>query len=117
MPRSYQRLAAWQEARTLVRLVYRTTADWPADERYGLVAQARRSAVSVVLNIAEGSARAGPREFRRYTGIALASLAELECTFTLARDVGIASQDPTQLTSQLRRTAYLLWHLHRSLRD
>lgn len=65
-------------------LVYRDTASFPPDERYGLVAQARRASVSVAANIAEGSGRASPAEFRRFMVIARGSLHELLCHLMIA---------------------------------
>ncbi len=64
------------------------TKDWPANEQYGLISQARRAAYSASANIAEGSAKRGPREFRRYLDISLGSLSELSYILLLARDLG-----------------------------
>lgn len=69
----------------------------------------------MLLNIAEGAARRGRLEFRRHVGIALASLAELECGFIVAGDLGYQAQPWAELESQMRRTARLLWQLHRKL--
>lgn len=115
MAPSYERFEAWRAGREMVRTIYRATAAWPGDERYGLTAQTRRAAVSVVLNIAEGATRRGPREFRRHTSIALASLAEVECALTLASDLGFASPPSTDAAAAVHRTGRLLWSLHRSL--
>ena len=54
---SYQDLLVWQKAITLVKLIYRLTKKFPAQERYGLVSQMRRASVSIPSNIAEGQAR------------------------------------------------------------
>jgi four helix bundle protein len=75
---SYQDLTAWQKAMDLVEAVYRATQQWPRDELYGLTNQARRAAVSVPANIAEGKARFGPSEFFHRLSIALGSLHETE---------------------------------------
>ena len=76
----YERLKAWETAHQLVLAVYRETRGWPSEERFGLTAQARRAAVSVTSNLAEGSARLGGRELRRFADIGLGSLAELSNT-------------------------------------
>jgi four helix bundle protein len=73
----YERLEAWQAAHQLVLLTYRVTKAFPREELYGLTSPARRAGFSVAANIAEGSAKRGPREFRRYLDIALGSLSEL----------------------------------------
>ena len=98
----YERLKAWEHAHELVLAVYRETRCWPADERFGLVAQVRRAAVSVPANLAEGSARFGSRELRRFADIALGSLAELACLLRLARDLGYSSAESATLLDALR---------------
>lgn len=50
----YRKLRVWQEARKLTNLTYRVTAHFPPQERFGLTAQLRRAAVSIMANIAEG---------------------------------------------------------------
>ena len=67
----YERFQAWKLSYQLTLDVYRLTASFPKHELYGLTSQSRRAAFSVVANIAEGSAKRGPREFRRYLDIAL----------------------------------------------
>jgi len=59
----YKELKIWQKGMHLVKTVYELTARFPAEERFGLIAQMRRAAVSVPSNIAEGQARSGTREF------------------------------------------------------
>jgi len=73
---AYERLDAWQSAHQFVLLIYRTTRSFPQEERYGLSSQLRRAAFAVAANIVEGSAKKGPREFRRYLDIAVGSVAE-----------------------------------------
>jgi len=80
-------LEAWQAAHQLVLLTYRVTKIFPREELYGLTSQARRAAFSVAANIAEGSAKKGPREFRRYLDIAVGSLSELAYIFRLVKDL------------------------------
>jgi len=74
----FRNLRAWQEAVSLAELSAKAIKKLPACERYALADQWRRAAYSVVLNIAEGSSRRGPREFRRYLDIARGSLHEIE---------------------------------------
>jgi four helix bundle protein len=69
--------------------VYRQTERWPIQERYGLTSQIRRAAVSAPANIAEGAAKRGNREFRRYVDVALGSLAETAYLLKLSKDLGI----------------------------
>jgi four helix bundle protein len=84
----FQKLKAWQHARTLAVLSKDAIAKLPATEADGLVDQWRRASYSVALNIAEGASRAGPRDFRRHLGIARASLDEIEAILDLAVALG-----------------------------
>lgn len=68
--------------------MYAGTADWPKSELYGLVSQIRRAAVSAEANIAEGAAKRGRRELRRFLDISLGSLAEVACLLRIAVDLG-----------------------------
>jgi four helix bundle protein len=61
----YEKYDAWKASHELALAIYRSTEAWPVTERYGVTAQTRRAALSVPTNIAEGSAKLGPREFRR----------------------------------------------------
>ncbi len=88
MLRAHRRLKAWRVAMTLTRTVYAVTGSFPVAERYGLIAQMRRAAVSIPSNIAEGAARGSSREFRRFLLIARGSLSELEAQIEIARALG-----------------------------
>jgi four helix bundle protein len=89
----YERLQAWQACHDLVQSTYGLTGDWPVDERFGMVSQARRAAFSAAANIAEGAAKRGPKEFRRYLDVAIGSLAELSYCLRLAKDLGFRSSE------------------------
>lgn len=82
-PRHYKDLLVWQKGIVLTKLVYKMTANFPANERFGLTAQMRRAAVSVPSNIAEGQARRGTKEFLQFLSHAEGSLAELETQLLL----------------------------------
>jgi four helix bundle protein len=83
--RHYRDLLVWQKALTWVELVYEESRSWPSDERFGLISQVRRAAVSVPSNIAEGCARRSTPEFLRFLSIARGSLAEVETQLILAQ--------------------------------
>ena len=85
MIKSYRELQVWQEAVDLVELVYRASAAFPADERFGLTSQLRRSSVSIPSNIAEGHARPSTRDYLPFLGISLGSLAEMETQLLIAQ--------------------------------
>jgi four helix bundle protein len=70
VPPPYERFEAWKVAHELALEVYKISDRWPACERYQLTSQVRRAALSVPTNVAEGAAKRGKREFRRYLDIA-----------------------------------------------
>jgi len=86
--KSYRNLVAWQKGMDLASLVYRATTRFPSEERFGLVAQMRRAAVSVPANVAEGFGRGGRADFRRFVLMARGSLFELQTHGELARRLG-----------------------------
>lgn len=90
--RRYRDLLVWQKAIAWVEAVYAATADWPADERFGLTSQVRRAAVSVPSNIAEGCARRSTGDFVRYLLIAQGSLAEAETQLIIAHRLAYLSE-------------------------
>jgi len=113
---SFEGLEAWKRAHELALAVYNATKVFPKSELYGLTSQARRAAFSVAANLAEGSAKRGPREFRRYLDIALGSLTELKYALLFSRDAGLLLREHWESLDELRRRAgFLLWRLYRSL--
>jgi four helix bundle protein len=77
----------------LVIEVYRRTENFPSQEIYGLTNQARRAAVSIPSNIAEGAARQTKREFANYLHMAQGSLSELDTQLELARRLGYLDEE------------------------
>jgi len=88
MVQSFRDLLVWQRAMQLTVAVYRLTQDFPREEIYGLTNQARRSAVSIPSNIAEGQGRLNTGEFRQFLGIARGSNCELLTQLEIARMLG-----------------------------
>ena len=112
----HEGLKSWAACHELALAVYRLTQDWPANERYGLISQARRAVYSAAANIAEGSAKRGAREFRRYLDISLGSLSELSYLLLLARDLGYLKTEGWGEIEALRDHAgRLTWGLYRAI--
>ncbi len=112
----YERFDAWKLAHELALRVYGVTDRWPAQERYGVTAQIRRAALSAPTNIAEGSAKRGPRELRRYLDIALGSLSEVSFLLRFSRDRGILTDADFETLDDLRNQAgKLTWRFYSSL--
>lgn len=91
-PDSVRNLEIWSEAITIVKSVYALTKTWPKEELYGLTNQARRAAVSIPANLAEGLGRGTPKETARFAQIALGSLYELDTLVYLSAELGIVQK-------------------------
>jgi four helix bundle protein len=87
----FTQLKVWQRGHALVLRVYSMTVGFPIVERYGLISQLRRAALSIPTNIAEGSKRTGRKEYARFLNVAEGSLAETEYLVIVARDLGYAA--------------------------
>jgi len=116
-PRSYRDLIVWQKSLRLAQTVYRLTASFPHEERFGLDSQLRRAAVSIPSNIAEGQARHTSGDFIQFISNAEGSAAELDTQLTLSIELGMSTAEQTreiiQLLEEVRR---MLNALRRSLR-
>ena len=86
-------LLAWQEGHRLVLMVYKETKNFPLEEKYGLIDQMRRAAVSVMSNIAEGFSRKSSKEKYQFYSNARGSMTELQNQFLIAKDVGYLSKE------------------------
>ena len=114
--RSYRDLRVWQQAMDLVEATYRATKRFPTTERYELVTQLRRAAVSVVSNIAEGHARS-LGDYLRHLLISGGSLTEMETQFIVSTRLGFLP--PAESESLLRscdQVGRMLGALRKSLR-
>ena len=100
--RDFRKLEVWGKAHRFALEIYKCTAQFPTDERFGLTQQLRRCSVSIASNIAEGAARKTDRDFARFVGMAIASGSEAEYQLLLARDLGYIDLD---LHEELSNTA------------
>lgn len=107
---NFKELKIWQKAKQLVLLTYRQTANLPEEEKFGLVQQMRRAAVSIPSNIAEGAGRRSSKDFSRFIDIATGSLFELETQYIICYDLDFFVEDSelTNLFSELKRMIYAL---------
>jgi len=112
--RNHRNLPAWQQGIELVHDIYRLTAHFPPDERYGLTSQMRRAAVSVPANIAEGAARAGTKELLHFLSIANGSLSELDTLTEVAQQLGFAA-DVKPIQTRIDDVSGLIMGLRASL--
>ncbi|NAS13435.1 four helix bundle protein [Flavobacteriaceae bacterium R33] len=84
---SFKKLDIWKRSRVFCTSIYRLTNDFPDTEKFGLVVQLRRAAVSVPSNIAEGTSRRTKKDFRRFLDFAIGSLYEIETQLLIAQDL------------------------------
>ncbi len=112
----FERLDAWRASHELAVAIYAATKAFPKSELYGLTSQLRRAAFSVPANIAEGSAKRGSVECRRFLDVAVGSFSEVTYGLLFGRDVGLLSVEAFQKLETLRsRTGKLLWGLYESI--
>ena len=90
---NYKDLVVWQKRIALAKAVYQLTSRFPSEEKFGLVAQMRRAAVSVPSNIAEGQARHTTGEFIQFISHAEGPTAELETQLILSIELGVAAEE------------------------
>ena len=93
---NYNNLQIWQQAMDLVENIYILTASFPTDEKFGLVSQMNRAAVSIPSNIAEGAGRNSDKDFAHFISIAIGSLYELNTQIVLSERLGYINQTQSQ---------------------
>ncbi len=117
MSHSYKDLVAWQVAKQLAVRIYKLTETFPKSEVYGLTSQIRRSALSVVSNIAEGQGRLTKGEFQQFLGHSRGSLLELETQIAIAIELAYVSElECKEIEQLIRRELGLINGLIDSLR-
>ena len=90
---NFEKLSVWQKAIEFTDLVYRSTRNFPAEDRFGLTNQMRRAAVSLSSNIAEGCSRISKADFARLLEIATGSVFEITSQAFIARRQGFLEED------------------------
>lgn len=116
MDKPHKKLDVWQAAMKSTTVIYKLTERLPEEEKFGLVSQMRRAAISIPCNIAEGAARKGKREFRNFLSMAQGSLSELDTQLELTILLGYLSVgELREVWDQLLRIDKMLSGLIRSL--
>lgn len=92
---NFRQLQIWKEGMEVVKTTYLMLKGFPDAEKFGLVSQISRCAVSVPSNIAEGSSRSSNKEFSHFLSIALGSLFELETQLLISIDLGYIRGEQT----------------------
>lgn len=118
MLRNYKELKVWQKAYQLCITIYKITKHFPKEERYGLISQIRRAAVSVPSNIAEGYGRKTTPEYVQALYVAYASHCELETQIMISKDLSyIKSDDFLKLQQDIGDVERMLKALIKSLHN
>jgi len=113
---SFTNLKVWQRGHQLTLDIYRLSAKFPADERFGLTSQIRRAAASIPTNVAEGSKRAHSADYARFINIAEGSGAELSYLLMLARDLGfVETQRAEACLAELDELSRMLYALRKKI--
>jgi four helix bundle protein len=103
----FKDLDAWRQSRTLTNSVYDLSEAFPDSERFGVIPQLRRAAVSISTNLAEGNGRRSVKDQAHFYRVALGSAREVECLLVIAMDRGFAADDRLRLavsaTQRLQR--------------
>jgi len=112
----YKELLVWQKAIDLAVEVYQITEKLPKEERYGLISQINRSAVSIPSNIAEGAGRNTNKEFNNFLGIAQGSSFELDTQLIISNRLNFISNGEYQkIELQLEYIQNMVAKLKKSL--
>jgi four helix bundle protein len=113
---SFRDLQAWQSAMSVAVMAHELADDFPAEQRYALGAEIRRSSTSIPSNIAEGHAHRGIRNYLRHVRIALGSHAELDTQLEIASRLKLIGQHRLEaIASEVNRCRQLLHGLQRAL--
>lgn len=100
--KDFRDLKIWRQAHRLTLEIYATTANFPSQERFGLISQLRRCSASIGANIAEGCGKRGNAEFQRFLQIASGSASELDYHLLLSHDLAFLNHEKYQeLSTQL----------------
>ncbi|MDP3723310.1 MAG: four helix bundle protein [Candidatus Omnitrophota bacterium] len=113
----HKRLVVWQKAIDFIEKIYRVTEQFPSEERFGLVTQMRRAAISVASNLAEGAARQTVKEHLQFYYVARGSISELNTQTEIAHRLQfIDTEQRTAILGELDDISRLLNGLMNSKR-
>ena len=112
---NHQKLNVYSHSRLFVLECYKLTKTLPADEKFGMISQIRRAALSVHLNIAEGASRKSETERKRFYDISKGSIIEIDAALDIASDLQyLDNYDVTRLGEEMLQTFKILTGLLKS---
>lgn len=111
----FEKLEVWKKSRELSVVIYRITASFPKEEKFGLTSQMRRAVISIASNLAEGSSRHSNNDKARFTEIAFGSAMELLNQCLLATDLKFLSKNKYyEIREKITEITAMLNGLHKS---
>jgi len=112
---SFEKLHVWSDCRAFAKEIYQLTNNFPNEEKFGLVSQLRRSIVSVISNLAEGSSRSTSNDKASFYRIAYSSLMEVVSQIIISYDLGYISEETyDSLRSEIQVISYKINALYSS---
>lgn len=112
----FEKLEVWQNAKKLSVALYRTTSEFPAEERFGITNQIRRASTGIAANIAEGTGRQTGKDQRRFLNSAYSSALEVLSFLLISEELGYISQHKLQeFRSQIELMTNQLNKLYKSI--
>jgi four helix bundle protein len=107
--RPHKKLEVWRESMQLMKLTYQLTEKFSVTEKYGLISQINRAAVSILANIAEGAARETDKDYAHFITISQGSLSELDALFEISLELKMITEDDyNNITVKIDKIAALL---------
>tara|TARA_R110002012_G_scaffold118698_1_gene267647 strand:- start:3055 stop:3408 length:354 start_codon:yes stop_codon:yes gene_type:complete len=110
--RNYKELRIWSDGMDLVTDIYKFTALLPDSEKFGLVSQINRAAVSIPANITEGCAKDSNTDFLRFLRISQGSIFELDTLIQIRKNVALTDSSPEniliKITALQKSTGYMI---------
>lgn len=115
--KSFRDLIVWQKAYKLTLDIYRITVGFPKEERYGIISQMRRAAVSISSNISEGYSRQHKLEYKQFLSVAYGSLSELQTQLLISKDLRyLAEADYNVLAVLINEVGAMLYRMIHPIR-
>lgn len=112
---NYKQLKVWQEAVAFATEIYKLTAQFPSEERFGLQSQIRRASTLIAMNIAEGAGRGTDGEFKQFLGYATGSANEVETALIISRNLELVTDEQVKcVTMKLESIQKMIYKLRNS---
>jgi len=112
----HKKLDVWKRAIEFVTKIYRITEKYGDSEKFGLISQIRRAAISIPSNISEGAARSSKKEFIQFLSIAQGSTSELETQLIISNNLGFLKEEDMHLLEELDQISRMIIGLIRTLK-